>query len=199
MNASVRAYHLIMTAYGFWLPNEPRGSWSDVVRSWELLKFGAATKVDTTRSVARKPYDRALRRRMVKALVREPVEFTGLQARAIARGFADYCDRSGCIVYACSILPRHVHMVVARHTCSIEQVARLLKGAATRRLILEGLHPFADEAYSNGNLPTPWTRHAWAPFLWNDDDVVRAIRYAQNNPTKKGRKVQRWQFVTAYV
>src|SRR3982751_1653136 len=78
----VLAYHLIITAYGFWLPNEPRGSWSDVVRSWELLKLGPATKVDTTRSVAHKPYDRNLKRRMINALVRDPVEFSGLQARA---------------------------------------------------------------------------------------------------------------------
>src|SRR5205823_9481642 len=87
MNTFVLAYHLIMTAYGFWLPNEPRGSWSDVVRSWELLAFGPATKVDTTRSVAHKPYDRDLKRRMTEALAHDPVEFTGLQARAIARGF----------------------------------------------------------------------------------------------------------------
>src|SRR5438874_1647197 len=143
----VLAYHLIMTAYGFWLPNEPRGSWSDVVRSWELLAFGPATKVDTTRSVAHKAYDRDLKRRMTDALAHDPVEFTGLQARAIARGFANYCERSGLIVPACSILKRHTHMVVMRHTCDIEQVARLLKGAATKELKDEALHPFANEPY----------------------------------------------------
>ena len=44
---AVLAYHAIFTAYGFWLPNDPRGSWSSYVRSWELflaggneLKFG---------------------------------------------------------------------------------------------------------------------------------------------------------------
>lgn len=48
----VVAYHLILTAYGFWLPNDPRGSWSDVVRVFELRPFGPATKVNTTRSLA---------------------------------------------------------------------------------------------------------------------------------------------------
>jgi hypothetical protein len=39
----VLASHVIITAYGFWLPNEERGSWSDFVRSWELFKnFGPA-------------------------------------------------------------------------------------------------------------------------------------------------------------
>ena len=66
----VLAYHLIMTNYGFWLPNEPRGSWSEVVRAFELLAFGPATKINTTRSVAHKPYDRNLRRKMNDALAR---------------------------------------------------------------------------------------------------------------------------------
>jgi hypothetical protein len=53
----VRAYHAIITAYGFWLPNDPRGSWSDYVRQWELLVWGEATKVTTRRSVAGRPHD----------------------------------------------------------------------------------------------------------------------------------------------
>src|SRR4051812_38406289 len=97
----VLAYHLIMTAYGFWLPNEPRGSWSDVVRSFDLLQFGPATKIDSTVSVAHKNYDRELRRQMTEVLARDPVQFSGIQARAIARGFSDYCERSGLVIVAC--------------------------------------------------------------------------------------------------
>jgi hypothetical protein len=49
----ILASHVIVSAYGFWLPNEERGSWSDFVRKYELWRdFGPATKVDTTRSVA---------------------------------------------------------------------------------------------------------------------------------------------------
>jgi hypothetical protein len=36
----VLAYHLIFSMYGFWLPNDPRGSWSEFVASWELFRFG---------------------------------------------------------------------------------------------------------------------------------------------------------------
>ena len=193
------AYHLILTAYGFWLPNDPRGSWSEVVRAWELLLFGDATKVTTKRSLARKPHNRQLRLAAKRALVRDPVEFTGLQARAIARGFADYCTRSGLIVYACSILPTHAHLVIARHSCSIEQVARLLKGAATTQLNREGLHPFVGASYSNGQLPSPWTRHEWSVFLHNAEEILRAIRYVQNNPSKEGRNSQTWSCLTPFV
>lgn len=37
-------YHLIFSAYGFWLPNDPRGSWSNFVGSWDLFRYGRATK-----------------------------------------------------------------------------------------------------------------------------------------------------------
>ena len=48
----VLASHLIITAHGFWLPNDPRGSWSDFVGAFELLRHGRATKITTRRSVA---------------------------------------------------------------------------------------------------------------------------------------------------
>ena len=51
-NNMVKAYHVIFCAYGFWLPNDQRGSWSQWVRSWDLFRYGEATKVTTRRSVA---------------------------------------------------------------------------------------------------------------------------------------------------
>jgi len=101
----VLASHGIFTAYGFWLPNDPRGSWSDFVRSWELLRFGNATKTDETPSVARKPHDRQLRLAAKAALKHPPVHFTGKQALTIARGFAKAISESGYRILACSILP----------------------------------------------------------------------------------------------
>lgn len=53
----ILASHVIFGTYGFWLPNDPRGSWSDFVGSWELARFGRATKVTTRRSLAREPHD----------------------------------------------------------------------------------------------------------------------------------------------
>lgn len=39
----VYGYHVIMPMYGFWLPNDPRGSWSEFIRSWEIGRFGQTT------------------------------------------------------------------------------------------------------------------------------------------------------------
>jgi REP element-mobilizing transposase RayT len=194
----VRAYHLILTFYGFWLPNDPRGSSSDFVRAWELLPFGKTTRVTTRRSLARDPHDRDLRRRAKEELARPPVVLNGIQARAVARGFQVFVEKTELIVYGCSILPEHVHLVIARRQYSIEQVANLLKGSATTQLRHEGLHPFVDDPYRDGTLPTPWTRKCWSCFLGDDESILRAIRYVQGNPMKQRLPEQHWSFIKLF-
>ena len=55
-------WHLIFSTYGFWLPNDPRGSGSSEVRARHIYEAcGEATKVHTTRSVAHRPHDVKLR------------------------------------------------------------------------------------------------------------------------------------------
>jgi len=139
----VLATHVIFTAYGFWLPYDPRGSWSDFIGSWELYQFGEATTVSTRRSLAHVKHDRAQREAAKRALKYPPVTFSEIQARAIASGFADYVHRSEVIVHACSIMPDHVHLVIGRHRLKAESIAKQLKAAATRRIIEEELHPLA--------------------------------------------------------
>src|ERR671924_278448 len=96
--AMILAYHVVFGAYGFWLPNDPRGSWSDFVGSWELLRFGRASKVTTTRSLA------------------------------AAHGFDRARREGSYRLHACSILPEHVHLVIGPHERRIGQVVGHLKG-----------------------------------------------------------------------
>src|SRR5947207_10884341 len=113
--------HGIFTAYGFWLPNDPRGSWSDFVRQWEFFAFGgSATKTNDRRSLAHRAHDRELRLETKKRLMYPPVRFTGLQARAIARGFARAVEESDYRILACTIMPDHVHVVPERHAHSVQ-------------------------------------------------------------------------------
>ncbi len=133
----VLGYHVVITAYGFWLPNDPRGSWSEFVRSWELLRYGKATKVHTRRSVALVPHDQNARCAAKRALKYPPVHFSGVQVRAIGRGFAEFVARSRMTVWACVILPEHAHLVTARHDYPVERAVNLLKGQSTRQLIQE--------------------------------------------------------------
>ncbi|MFA7235946.1 MAG: hypothetical protein WC058_03695 [Phycisphaeraceae bacterium] len=194
----ILAYHLIVSAYGFRLPNDPRGSWSDFVRSYELAVFGPATQANTRQSVAHHPHDRALVRQMKNALAHSPVIFTGEQARAIAAGFADYGHRSDLLIHACAIQPTHTHLVVAHHHLSIERTCEQLKAAATTQLSRAGSHPFAGEPHKNGRRPTPWARHGWWVFLDSPDDIERPINYVEQNPIKAGLPAQHCKFVTPY-
>src|SRR5882762_9944788 len=105
----ILGYHVVFGAYGFWLPNDPRGSWSEFVGSWELFRYGPATKTNERGSLARRTHDRAKRIEAKGALKYPPVQFSGVQARAVARGFARYVGLSNLPVWACAILPDHVH------------------------------------------------------------------------------------------
>jgi REP element-mobilizing transposase RayT len=192
------ASHVIISSYGFWLPNDPRGSWSDFVRSWELLRFGPATKVETRRSVAAAPHNRALRFAAKEALQYPPVHFTGIQARAIGRGFGEFAKKSELVVLACAILPEHTHLVVARHRYKVEQVVNLFKGASTNKLIAEGTHPLADYHDHKGRTPRCWAARLWKVFIDNELVLRNAIRYVEQNRLKEGKPRQHWSFVTPF-
>jgi hypothetical protein len=74
----VLASHVIFGAYGFWLPNDPRGSWSEFVGAWDLFRYGPATKTSERRSVAHRTHDIAGRMAAKKALDRAAVKFNGI-------------------------------------------------------------------------------------------------------------------------
>jgi len=195
----VRAYHLVLTCYGFWLPNDPRGSWSDFVRCFELYRAaGPATRVHTKRSVADHPHEPAERRRAEQALKYPPVVFDGRQARAVAGGFGDYVEKNNRTVLACAVMPDHAHLVAARCDRRVETIAEQLKGRATMFLNNEGLHPFADRVQPNGRVPTPWARKCWSVFLNDDESITRAIDYVEQNPVKAGHKPQRYAWVKPF-
>lgn len=190
--------HVVFGTYEFWLPNDPRGSWSDFVGAWALAQFGRATKTDSRRSLAGDAHDHAARRAAKRALKYPPVRFTGVQARAIGRGFARFVEKGAVVVWACSILPDHVHLVIARHRYKVEQIVNLLKGAATRQLICENLRPLAAFPTRTGRVPKAFARGHWSVFLDGEDDIRRSIRYVQNNPIREDKRVQRWSFVTPF-
>lgn len=193
----VRAYHLVLTCYGFWLPNDPRGSWSDFVRSFALYEAGGpATRVHTKASLAHKPHDRMKRLQAKQALSRPPVVFDGKQARSVSQGFADYVTRNDRAVFTCAVMPDHVHLVVQRCEKTIETLADQLKARATMFLNQQDLHPC--EPGSDGKRPTPWTRGCWSVFLRTDESIQRAIEYVEQNPVKAGYKPQRYSWVKPF-
>jgi REP element-mobilizing transposase RayT len=216
----VLAYHVIFSTYGFWLPNDPRGSWSDFVYAWELFKYGGkATKVDTTQSLAHRPHNVSQRLETKEHLKYLPVVLSGIQAASVGRGFAiaaqcagtktfnraapppldaDNGDKNGgeaarlnVPVYACAILPEHVHLVIGRSPLTIEHVISVFKAKASRQLSDDGIHPFQSEP----KRPSVWSANCWKVFIDNEAQLETAIRYVENNPLKEGKPRQTWKFV----
>ena len=190
------AWHFIFCTYGFWLPNDPRGSWSRLVRSPEIFSAGgpATGGVGIRRSVAGIRHNVTARSNAKQALFHPPVRLTGLQALAAARGIAAAVWEKQRVVRALAIMPDHIHIIMDVHSLPSEHVARHLKARATQAMNAAGIHPLAALADSTGRIPSPWARNHWCVFV-HSTELDRAIRYVENNPIKAGLKAQRWSFV----
>jgi REP element-mobilizing transposase RayT len=193
----IRGYHIIFGAYGFWLPNDPRGSWSDFVGSWDLFRYGRAAKSGERILCEEKPNAREQRLAAKQDLKRPPVVFDGFQARTVGTGFRNYFERARVPVWACAILPDHVHLVVGRPALDIEQVIIQLKGEATSELKKQQQHPFAHLTDRRGRIPKCFARGGWKVYL-DLDDIELAIRYVEENPIKEGKRSQRWSFIVPW-
>ena len=191
----VIAYHAIWSAYGFWLPNEERGSWSTEVWAPQLRRFGDATKTDERRSVAHRGFDKDLRREMRAALQYPPVRFNCAQIDCVGRGINDAIDKFNIVLHACAVLWDHVHIISHRHKEDIEFIARVIKSAATRQLTREGMHPLARYVDNSGRTPTPWAKGGWERYLNQPMEIRDTSDYVNNNPEKHALPRQLWPFV----
>lgn len=195
----IHGYHLILPMYGVWLPNDPRGSWSETIYKWELVRYGNPTRSGARRSLVQLTDEElALRAAALRELRYPPVQLSGLQAKSIGDGFAGTVHKNGYTVWACAILPQHVHLVLARHTYKVEQMATLLKGAATMRMIRDGHHPLADYQEDGHRYPKMWAEKRWKVFLDSEEQIENAIRYVEENPEEEGKPRQHWKFITPF-
>jgi REP element-mobilizing transposase RayT len=185
----ILAYHSIFGMYGFWLPNDPRGSGSDYMASWELFRYGPATKTDSRQSVAHRPLPPDWQREAKTALQHPPVSVTGRQALSISGGFATAMAEGPYRVYACAILPEHVHLVIGASARRIRAVVGHFRSRATRTLRQQQLW--------DDDRPL-WGAHGWNVYLESIVAVERAIRYVAGNPLKEGKKRQNWSFVVPF-
>ena len=194
----IHGYHVIFGTYGFWLPNDPRGAWSDYVYSWELARYGKAIKSLDRVDVA--PVEYALwRADALRALAYPPVSLNGEQARAVGEGFAKFSTKSQLGIWACSILPEHVHLVLGRHRYKMEIAANLLKGAATKHLNDVGLHPMSVHKHADGRVPHMWAKQQWIAYLDCEQSIENAIRYVEASPVREGKRPQMWNCVIPFT
>src|ERR1700757_3320289 len=100
----VAGYHLIWTAYGWWLPNDPRGSSSHEIRVERIAELGelhhGRKAVQPLSRELRRFYDQA--RSVLKHLLRT---FTDEDIALIGESFATVIAECRYTCYACAIMP----------------------------------------------------------------------------------------------
>lgn len=124
-NPLVIAYHLVWTIYGYWLPNDPRGSTSKVIRQDLLKELGelhyGRKRIQPTSRQLREFDDRAA------TVLRFPVIQFGTDAiRTVAQAFAQVVGSCKYTCYACAIMPDHVHLLIRKHKHVAEEMIRNL-------------------------------------------------------------------------
>jgi REP element-mobilizing transposase RayT len=185
----VIAYHLIWTAYGWWLPNDPRGSYSQTIRSDWLTELGdihyGRKRVQPPGREIRQFYDRA-----AEVLKHPLVTFDEAERAIIAEAFSDVIARERYTCYACAVMPDHVHLLIRKHKHTAEVMVEHLMQASRDRLI--------DTQRRDPDHPTWAAGLGWRVFLDHPDDVRRTIGYIERNPIKIGLPAQHWPFVTPY-
>ncbi len=183
----VIAYHLIWTAYGTWLPNDPRGSGSHSIQSDVLaelgeLHFGRKPIQPAGREI-RRFYDEA-----APLLVYPLLQFDQAARDEIAVSFAEVIAQQRYTCYACAIMPDHVHILIRKHKDQAEDMLDQLRTASRLRLI-ETLQRSTDH-------PVWTTGSGWIVFLDHPDEIRRTIGYIEKNPLPLRLPVQQWPFVT---
>src|SRR5215218_3738726 len=107
----VVGHHLIFTAYGWWLPNDPRGSESHEIRVERIAELGelhhGRRPVQPLPAVLRKFYERAR-----ETLKHELLTFDHSDLAILAESFGRVIREVRYTCYACALMPDHVHVLI---------------------------------------------------------------------------------------
>jgi REP element-mobilizing transposase RayT len=184
----VLAHHLIFVAYGWWLPNDPRGSMSHQIRDDVIAELGelhhGRKKVQPASRDIRAFYENA------KRVLQFPLlTFQSEEVDAVARAFDEVIRAERYTCYACAIMWDHVHLVVRKHKHLAEEMIRNFQ-EASRVAVL-------DLTLRQRDHPV-WGGPGWKVFLDTPEDIWRTVSYVEANPTKAGQAPQTHPFVTPY-
>ena len=184
----VLAHHLLSTAYGWWLPNDLRGSTSSCIASDVIAELGelhyGRKKIQPAGRDIRAVYEQA------RQVLRHPLlTFAAADVPIIARAFADVIERERYTCYACVFMHDHMHAAIRKHKHTAEDMIRNFQDASRDALRAAGRrttdHPV-------------WAQGGWKVFLDTPDDIRRTISYIDDNPLKMRMPRQCWDFVTPY-
>ncbi|MCC6580420.1 MAG: hypothetical protein IT440_08255 [Phycisphaeraceae bacterium] len=180
----ILASHLILTGYGHWLPNDPRGSGSMELKKDTLAPLG---DIHFGRKVVQPP------RSEVKAFYQdakgklefEAIWFDEAMRQTIGDAFREVVKTKGYTVWACAVLSNHAHLVVRTHRDRAEVIWKYFADASRDALQRTDGHPV-------------WANRPYKVFLHEPDRVRTCIHYVESNPVKERLPRQTWDFVKPY-
>jgi REP element-mobilizing transposase RayT len=184
----VIAHHLMWTAYGYWMPNDPRGSMSHEVAAGTIAELGP-------RHYGRKPEQPSsfeliqFRKRAKSVLKHELLSFDAEDVQVLSCRFADVIRKRNYTCYACAIMPDHVHLLIRKHRDKGEAMIEQFQQVSRELLIAQSRRP--------SDHPV-WGGPGWNVFQRTPQQIRTTIEYIRNNPVKIGRPVQTWPFLTTY-
>jgi len=122
----VLAYHLILTGYGHWLPNDPRGSMSTAVVSPELAKLA---ELHFGRKYPQPPLPelRAFYRQAVPLLKHPVLWFDERERDVLVQATGELVSNLRLTCYAGAILHNHAHFLIRKHRLKGEDMVQALK------------------------------------------------------------------------
>jgi REP element-mobilizing transposase RayT len=184
----VIAYHLIWTGYGWWLPNDLRGStsrWiaSDLLKEIGELHFGRK-RIQPARRDLLTFFDEAHPR-----LDHPVLTFSDAMLAVVARAFGSVIAAEKYTCYACVVMCDHVHLVIRKHKHDAEEMIRNLQRESHLALRDAGLVDLSHPV---------WGGSGWKVFLDHPDDIRRTVKYVRDNPLPFRMPVQEWDFVAPY-
>jgi len=184
----VIAHHLMWTAYGCWLPNDPRGSTSHSIASDRIAELGdlhyGRREVQPSSSTIREF------QRQAKAALNHPLlKFGPDEIHTLADAFSETIIECRYTCYACALMPDHVHILIRKHKHKAEEMIENLQQSSRLRLRTVG---------SRSSDHPIWGGPGWKIFLDRPEAVHRTIRYIEQNPVKWRLPRQSWSFVKEY-
>lgn len=184
----IAAYHLLWTIYGYWLPNDPRGSVSQRIRNDSIADLGPVHFERKREQPSRKEL-RDFQKESAKVLRFELRKLSVDELAGVATAFAEVIRARTYTCYACAIMPDHVHLLIRKHRDSAEEMIAELQRASRLAVLDVGERPIEHPV---------WGGRGWKVFLRNSDDIHRVVRYIECNPEKSGLPPQRWSFASEY-
>lgn len=188
----VIAVHLVLTLYGHWAVNDPRGSGSSDFIDPKFEPLGPI-------HFGRRPRHAQPTREELKAfhaqheeLLNFPIFWIDAEKRKeIAQAIGDCLRAQGYTCYACAICGNHVHLVIRTHKHDALTIWNHFAEAVRSRLRLRFPQEIAPEHPVISARP-------YKVFLYTTDEVWDRIDYVEQNPLKERLPPQEWEFVAPY-